>query len=149
MSHVIGSVEVGKLADLVLYDPKYFGTKPEVVLKGGLNTICMMGDANASIPTPQPVISRKMFGAHHSVLSQNCLTFVSQASLNQIPSYNLQKRIVAVKACRKISKADMKLNNFCPSISVDPETYKVTVDGQEISAKPAKELPMTQAVFLF
>ena len=137
------------MADLVLYDPKYFGTKPDIVLKGGLNTVCMMGDPNASIPTPQPVLSRQMFGANASALEQNCLVFVSNTSVDKVKDYNLKKTVVAVKNCRGIGKKDMKYNDYLPNIKVDPETYKVTIDGEQISSNPVNELPMAQSVFLF
>ncbi|KAI8927700.1 urease [Entophlyctis helioformis] len=151
VSHVVGSIEVGKLADLVLYTPAYFGAKPEIVIKGGLIAYAQMGDANASIPTPQPVISRPMFGAHPSVLGNNCITFVSALSLQAgvAQSYGLRKRLEAVKNCRGIGKKDMKLNTLLPKIQVDPETYKVTVDGVHLTVEPATSLPLAQSAFLF
>jgi urease alpha subunit len=148
VGHVIGSVEVGKLADLVLYEPAFFGTKPSLILKGGLVTVCQMGDPNASIPTPQPVISRPMFGAHQSVLGMNCLAFISKASQDAVAQYGLRKKLSPVTGCRLIGKSDMKLNNYCPDISVDPETYQVTCDGKQIGATPAKTVPLSQAVYL-
>ena len=112
--------------------------------------MCMMGDPNASIPTPQPVISRPMFGAHESVLSETCIAFVSGVSLESVrSSYNLKKKVLPVKRCRKIGKKDMKLNDYCPNITVDPESYKVAIDGKEIGSMPSKTLPLTQSVFMF
>jgi urease subunit alpha len=147
----VGSVEVGKLADLVLWKPAFFGVKPELVLKGGLIAWAQMGDANASIPTPQPVHSRPMFGSFGSAIAATSLIFVSQASLEaQIPqSLNLQKRPVAVKNTRNLTKHSLKLNDALPSIEVDPETYEVRADGELLTCEPATSLPMTQRYFLF
>jgi urease subunit alpha len=148
VSHVVGSVEVGKLADLVLYTPAFFGTKPDLVLKGGLIVVCQMGDPNASIPTPQPVYARPMFGSIPSVLSMNSFAFISQASLPKVETYGLKKMLVPVKGCRSVTKADMKWNDYLPDISVDPETYKVTCDGIEIECDPVATIPLSQSVFL-
>lgn len=145
---MIGSIEVGKLADLILYTPSFFGTKPDLVIKGGIIVTAMMGDANASIPTPQPVLSRPMFGANPSVLASNCLTFISQVSVKNVKSYGLNKPLMPVKNCRNISKGDMKWNNLCPDISVDPETYKVVCNGDHVYSEPAESLPMAQSVLL-
>ena len=147
----VGSVEVGKLADLVLWKPGFFGVKPELVLKGGMIAYAQMGDANASIPTPQPVHSRPMFGSFGSAIAATSLIFVSQASLEtQIPqSLNLQKRPVAVKNTRNLTKHSLKLNDALPSIEVDPETYEVRADGELLTCEPATSLPMTQRYFLF
>ncbi|KDN44076.1 urease [Tilletiaria anomala UBC 951] len=151
MSHLIGSVEVGKLADLVLYKPENFGTKPEVVIKGGQIAWAQMGDANASIPTVQPIYGRPMYGAQPGAAPYNSIVFVSKASLENgnITSYSIQKRAEAVIKCRDISKRDMKLNNALPKITVDPETYDVHADGQLCQVPPANTLPMTQAHHFF
>lgn len=148
ISHVVGSIEVGKLADLILFSPALFGTKPDFVIKGGLIACCQMGDPNASIPTPQPVIQRPMFGAHPSVLGLNSFAFISKASEEIVKSYGLKKKLACVKDCRNVKKSDMKLNDYCPKISVCPETYRVTCDGEYISANPAPDMAMTQSVFL-
>ncbi|HEY9679793.1 MAG TPA: urease subunit alpha [Drouetiella sp.] len=151
ISHVVGSVEVGKWADLVLWKPAMFGVKPEMVLKGGMITFAQMGDANASIPTPQPVIPRPMFGAFGRALAETSLLFMSQAGIdNRIPEkLSLQKTVMAVKNCRKIGKADMKLNSATPKIEVRPDTYEVFADGQLLRCEPATELPLAQRYFLF
>jgi urease subunit alpha len=151
ISEIVGSVEVGKYADLVLWNPAFFGVKPELVLKGGLIAWAQMGDANASIPTPQPVHSRPMFGSFGSAIAATSLIFVSQASLEaQIPQgLNLQKRPVAVKNTRNLTKHSLKLNDALPSIEVDPETYEVRADGELLTCEPATSLPMTQRYFLF
>jgi urease subunit alpha len=147
----VGSVEVGKLADLCLWKPALFGVKPEIVLKGGMIAYAQMGDANASIPTPQPVQMQPMFGSYGGAQSATCLTFVSQAALNQgIPAQlGLQKRAVAVAATRQLSKQDLKLNTYLPAIEVDPETYEVRADGQLLTCEPATVLPLAQRYFLF
>jgi urease subunit alpha len=151
ISEIVGSVEVGKYADLVLWNPAFFGVKPELVLKGGMIAWAQMGDANASIPTPQPVHSRPMFGSFGSAIAATSLIFVSQASLEaQIPQgLNLQKRPVAVKNTRNLTKHSLKLNDALPSIEVDPETYEVRADGELLTCEPATSLPMTQRYFLF
>jgi urease subunit alpha len=151
MGHVIGSVEVGKLADLVLWKPALFGAKPEQVLKGGIIAWAQMGDPNASIPTPQPVLMRPMFGASGRAPAGCALAFVSQASLTNglAAGYGLGKRLEAVKRCRGIGKKDMKLNDATPAITVDPETYKVTADGEHLTCEPATSLPLAQRYFLF
>ena len=151
MSHVIGSVEVGKLADLVLWKPALFGAKPELVIKGGVIAWAQMGDPNASIPTPQPVIMRPMFGAFGRATGPCSIAFVSQASLanGAAASYGLTKKLDAVKRCRSIGKKDMKLNDATPKITVDPETYKVTADGEHLTCAPATKLPLAQRYFLF
>ncbi len=151
MGHVIGSVELGKLADLVLWKPALFGAKPEQVIKGGVIAWAQMGDPNASIPTPQPVIMRPMFGAFGRAPGGCSLAFVSQASLaNGVAAgYDLDKRLEPVIRCRGIGKKDMKLNDATPAITVDPETYKVTADGEHLTCAPAKTLPLTQRYFLF
>jgi urease subunit alpha len=151
ISEIVGSVEVGKYADLVLWNPAFFGVKPELVLKGGLIAWAQLGDANASIPTPQPVHSRPMFGSFGSAIAATSLIFVSQASLEaQIPQgLNLQKRPVAVKNTRNLTKHSLQLNDALPSIEVDPETYEVRADGELLTCEPATSLPMTQRYFLF
>jgi urease subunit alpha len=151
VSHLIGSIEKGKFADLVLWSPKFFGVKPELILKGGAIVYAQMGDPNASIPTPQPVYSRPMFGAYGRSVYGNSITFISQAAYdNKVhEQLNLQKRIEPVKKCRDISKKDMIHNGEMPLIEVNPETYEVKVDGQLITCEPATELPMAQRYFMF
>jgi urease subunit alpha len=150
MAHIIGSVEVGKLADLVLWKPAMFGAKPEMVIKGGFIAWAQMGDPNASIPTPQPVFMRPMFGSFGRAMGGTSIAFVSQiAKQNVAKNYGLTKRIEAVKGCRKIGKKDLKLNNAMPKIIVDPETYEVRADGELLTCEPAKVLPLAQRYFLF
>ncbi len=151
LAHEIGSVEVGKLADLVLWKPALFGVKPEMVLKGGFIAWAQMGDPNASIPTPQPLVMRPMFGAFGRATAATSLAFVSAASLEaDAPTrYALGKRAVAVRSCRKLSKRDMKLNDALPVMHVDSETYIVTADGEELRSSPATVLPLAQRYFLF
>ena len=151
VSHFIGSVEVGKLADLVLWRPAFFGSKPEMVIKGGVIAWSQMGDPNASIPTPQPVFMRPMFGSFGKATGPISAAFVSQASIKSgsVESYGLQKRVEAVTACRTVSKKDMKLNDATPDIEVDPETYEVTADGQSLKCDPAQTLPLAQKYFVF
>ncbi|WP_213297030.1 urease subunit alpha [Paraburkholderia sacchari] len=151
IAHELGSIEPGKWADLVFWDPAFFGVKPAMILKGGMIAMAQMGDPNASIPTPQPVHYREMFGTRGRALTQTSLTFVSQLALDKgMPErYGLQKRIVAVRNCRNITKADMIHNAWQPSISVDPETYQVIADGQLLTCEPATALPMAQRYFLF
>ena len=147
----VGSIEPGKLADLVLYEPANFGVKPSLVIKGGMIVAAQMGDANASIPTPQPVYMRKQFAAYGRALSKSCMTFVSRASLEDgiVDRYGLQREVVAVEGGRTVGKKDMKRNEACPEIRVDPETYEVFVDGEKVGSEPLAELPMTQRYFLF
>jgi urease subunit alpha len=151
IAHEVGSVEVGKFADLVIWKPAFFGVKPEMVLKGGFIAQAQMGDPNASIPTPEPIISRPMFGAFGRALSSTSFTFLSQASLDRdIPKkLGLQKRVAAVKNCRGITKRDLKLNDYLPKIEVDSETYGVTADGVRLTCEPVAVLPMAQRYFLF
>ncbi|VVD64062.1 urease subunit alpha [Pandoraea cepalis] len=151
MAHEIGSVEVGKWADLVLWEPAFFGVKPSLILKGGMITSALMGDPNASIPTPQPVHYREMFGARAGALARTSLTFVSQAAYDgDVASrYGLAKRIVPVRNIRQVTKANMIHNDWLPHISVDPETYQVIADGQLLTCEPASVLPMAQRYFLF
>ncbi|MBR3756095.1 MAG: urease subunit alpha [Firmicutes bacterium] len=147
----VGSVEVGKFADLVLWNPAFFGAKPELILKGGMVAASRMGDSNASIPTTQPVIYRKMFGGHGRAKYDTCLTFVSQAAFDGgiKEECGLEKTVVPVRNCRNIGKADMVHNDYAPAITVDPETYEVTVDGETVYSKPADKLPLTQMYSLF
>lgn len=147
----VGSVEVGKLADLCLWKPALFGVKPEMVIKGGFIAWSQMGDANASIPTPQPVHMRPMFGGFGGVIAATSLTFVSQAAMEMgIPGQiGLQKNVVAISNTRNLSKADMKLNDALPKIEVDSETYEVRADGELLTCEPATVLPMAQRYFLF
>ena len=151
IAHEVGSVEVGKLADLVLWKPAFFGVKPEIVLKGGFPVSAAMGDPNASIPTPQPVLTRPMFGSFGRVPYTASITFVSQIALDRdVPRWlGVQKRAVAVKHCRGIGKRDLKLNDALPRIEVDPETYEVRADGQLLKCEPMQVLPMAQRYFLF
>jgi urease subunit alpha len=151
IAHAVGSVEVGKLADLVIWKPAFFGVKPEMVLKGGFIAMAAMGDPNASIPTPEPVLSRPMFGSYGRAICSTSLTFVSQAALDRdVPKQlGLQKRIVPVRQCRGLTKRDLKLNDALPKIEVDPETYVVTADGVRLTCEPAVVLPMAQRYFLF
>jgi len=150
ISHVVGSIEVGKLADLVVWRPAFFGVKPSTIIKGGMIAAAAMGDPNASIPTPQPVHYRNMFGAYGGALKTS-VTFVSQAALKNpaIQKLGLQKPLVAVKGTRDIKKKDMIHNNWMPNIEVDPETYEVLADGMDLVREPATELPMAQRYFLF
>ncbi|WP_392531243.1 urease subunit alpha [Nostoc sp. C117] len=151
IAQYVGSVEEGKLADLCLWRPAFFGVKPEIVIKGGMIAWAQMGDANASIPTPQPVHMRSMFGSFAGARHATSLTFVSQAALEkEIPSQlGLQKSAVAVSGTRQLSKRDMKLNDALPHIEVDPETYEVRADGELLICEPATVLPMAQRYFLF
>src|SRR5436190_344511 len=147
----IGSIEAGKLADLVLWKPAFFGVKPEMVIKGGFIAWSVMGDANASIPTPQPVLYRPMFGAFGRATVATSLAFVSRAALEDgiERRLGLGKRAVAVSNCRALSKAQMIHNGATPAIEVDPETYEVRIDGSHITCQPASVLPLAQRYFLF
>ena len=151
ISHEVGSVEVGKLADLVIWRPAFFGVKPSLILKGGVIAMSLMGDANASIPTPQPVHYRPMFGSYGGSLECSSVTFVSQAAIesNIRNSLGLKKELIAVANTRKISKADMVLNDYQPTIEVDPQNYQVFADGTLLTCEPAASLPMAQRYFLF
>ncbi|MCC0073715.1 MAG: urease subunit alpha [Rhodobacter sp.] len=151
LAHEIGSVEVGKRADLVLWSPAFFGAKPEMVLLGGMIAVAQMGDPNASIPTPQPVYSRPMFGALGRAVERAAVTFVSQAARDAGvgTALGLRKDLVAVRGCRGVTKADMQLNDATPRIEVDPETYEVRADGVLLTCEPAAELPLAQRYFLF
>jgi urease subunit alpha len=151
ISSYTGSIEPGKLADIVLWKPALFGAKPEMIIKGGMIIASRMGDPNASIPTPQPVIYRHMFGAHGKALHHTCATFVSKISLdnNIVQQYGLQKMILPVINCRNISKKDMIHNDATPEIAVNPENYEVKVDGLKVTCEPMAELPLAQRYFLF
>ncbi len=144
-----GSIEPGKLADVVLWSPAFFGAKPEMVIKGGFIAWSVMGDANASIPTPQPVLYRPMFGSFGQAPQSTAVTFVSRASLPHLQSLGLGKRLVAVENCRKIGKADLIHNSATPRIEVDPETYEVRADDELLTCEPAQILPLAQRYFLF
>ena len=151
IGHVVGSVEPGKWADLVLWRPAFFGVKPSIILKGGTIACALMGDPNASIPTPQPVHYRPMFGAFGRALTAGSLTFVSQAALDAgvRSRYGLERQLVAVSGIRTLRKADMVLNGYTPKMDVDAETYEVRADGQLLVCEPANVLPMAQRYFLF
>ena len=152
VSKHIGSVEAGKLADLVLWSPAYFGVKPDIVIKGGSIAAALMGDPNASIPTPQPAHYRPMFAAFGKLVARSCLTFVSQAALKKDIGrhLNIEKQLVAVENVRSgISKTSMINNDATPDIQIDPETYRVTANGELLTCEPASELPMAQRYFLF
>ena len=151
ISHEVGSVEVGKLADLVLWKPAFFATKPSLIIKGGMIAYAPMGDPNASIPTPQPVHYRPMFGAYGAAMHTTRMTFMSQASidLNVADSLNLQSLVGSTKGCRTVKKADMILNDYQPKIEVDSQTYEVKADGVLLTCEPAEVLPLAQRYFLF
>jgi urease subunit alpha len=151
MAHLVGSLEVGKLADLVLWRPAFFGAKPELVVKGGFIAWAQMGDPNASIPTPQPVSMRPMFGGFGTAAAATSVAFVSRAAAaaGVGARYGLRKRVEPVRGCRGIGKKDMKLNDALPKITVDPESYRVTADGEVLACEPAKVLPLAQRYFLF
>jgi urease subunit alpha len=151
VSHEIGSVEVGKFADLVLWKPAFFGVKPEMIVKGGFIAWSVMGDANASIPTPQPVIYRPMYGSYGRAVQSTSMTFVSKAALDAgVPGkLGLKKHSAAVKKCRGLSKRDMIHNDALPKIEVDAETYEVRADGVLLTCEAAAVLPMAQRYFLF
>ncbi len=149
ISHEVGSIEPGKLADLVLWSPAFFGVKPEMIIKGGFIAWSVMGDANASIPTPQPVLYRPMFGSFGSAIQAISQTFVSLASLPHVERLGLRKQLVPVRNCRNIGKKNMVHNSATPKIEVDPETYEVRADGELLTCEPASVLPMAQRYFLF
>jgi len=151
MAELVGSVTVGKLADLVLWRPAFFGVKPSLVIKGGMIVAGPMGDANASIPTPQPVIFRPMFGAFGGARAATCVTFVSAAAeeADIAARLRLDKPVVAVRGTRALAKTDMVHNERTPRIEVDPETYEVRADGQLLTCEPAESLPLAQRYFLF
>jgi urease subunit alpha len=150
MSHVVGSVEEGKLADLVLWKPAFFGVKPSLILKGGAIAAAAMGDPNASIPTPQPVHYRPMFGAFGKALNTS-ITFISQAGVRNphVQALRLAKRLEPVRNVRTLRKRDMIHNDYQPHMEIDPETYEVRADGKILTCEPATVLPMAQRYFLF
>jgi urease subunit alpha len=145
----VGSVERGKLADLVLWKPAFFGVKPELVIKGGFIAGAMMGDGNASIPTPQPVLTRPMFGAYGAALEACSVHFTSQAGLDGGVLALLRRPSVAVRGCRTLTKKDLVLNDALPTIDVNPETYEVRADGELLTSEPVDVLPLAQRYFLF
>lgn len=151
ISHMVGSVEPGKWADLVLWKPAFFGVKPEMILKGGFIAYAQMGDANASIPTPQPVYGRPMFGSYGKAINSTSITFISKVAFDNGVHHklDLKKKIVPVMNCRNIGKKDMMYNDQTPKIEVNPETYHVTVDGEHITCEPSDKLPMTQLYYMF
>jgi urease subunit alpha len=151
ISHEVGSLEVGKWADIVLWRPAFFGVKPSLILKGGFIAAALMGDANASIPTPQPVHHRPMFGSFGRVLQATSLTFMSHTAMqNDLgDQLGLRKRLSAVKNCRSVKKGDMVHNGYLPRMEIDPQTYRVRADGQLLTCDPATVLPMAQKYFLF
>ncbi|MEX8497090.1 urease subunit alpha, partial [Leptothrix ochracea] len=151
ISHDVGSIEVGKWADLVFWRPAFFGVKPSLILKGGFIAMAAMGDPNASIPTPQPVHYRPMFGAYGGVVARTSLTFLSQAatSAGVAERYGLRKQTSAVKGCRSVQKTDMIHNAYLPVMDIDAQTYQVRADGQLLTCEPATSLPMAQRYFLF
>ena len=147
----VGSIEVGKLADLVLWKPMFFGVKPDLVLKSGTIAAAAMGDPNASIPTPQPVHYRPMFGAFGKALTESAVVFASAAAVAQGlgDALGLSKTLIPIEGCRAVTKKDMVLNDYCPKMEVDPETYEVRADGELLTCEPAEVLPMAQRYFLF
>ena len=151
IAHEVGSLQAGKLADIVLWKPAFFGVKPALIIKGGFIAAAPMGDANASIPTPQPVHYRKMFGAHPNAVTSTCLAFVSQLFVEQGVGANipLKRPLVPVRGTRKVQKKDMFLNGATPRIEVDAQTYEVRADGELLTCEPAQHLPLTQRYFLF
>jgi urease subunit alpha len=150
-SDEVGSIEVGKLADLVLWTPAFFGAKPDMVIKGGMIVVAMMGDANASIPTPQPVHARPMFGSYGMAMAASCISFVSAAAADAGigERLGLRRNVVAVRNTRGIGKKDMILNDALPDIQVDPERYEVRADGELLTCEPAVSLPLAQRYFLY
>jgi urease subunit alpha len=151
ISHEVGSLEVGKWADIVIWKPAFFGVKPFTILKGGSIAMAAMGDPNASIPTPQPVHYRPMFGAFGGALARGSLTFVSQAGLQAgiQERFGLRKTLSAVQNIRQVRKQHMVHNGLTPRMEIDPQTYAVRADGQLLVCEPAKSLPMAQRYFLF
>ena len=151
IAHEVGSIEAGKLADIVLWKPAFFGAKTALIIKGGMIVAAPMGDPNASIPTPQPVHYRPMFGSYAGARAATSVSFVSQAGLDSgmAQRLGLRKRLVAVKGTRTIGKSDLLLNDYRPKIDVDAQTYEVRADGQLLTCEPAKVLPLAQRYFLF
>jgi urease subunit alpha len=151
IAHEVGSIEAGKWADLVLWKPAFFGIKPSLILKGGFIAAAAMGDPNASIPTPQPVHYRPMFGSFGGALARGSLSFMSQAAMaGGIPEVlGLRKQVAAIKGCRSVKKRHMLLNDATPHMEIDAQTYRVRADGQLLTCEPATSLPMAQRYFLF
>jgi urease subunit alpha len=151
IAHEVGSIEIGKLADLVLWRPAFFAAKPAMIIKGGMIVAAPMGDPNASIPTPQPVHYRLMFGALGAARAATSVSFVSQAAIAGGIGERLRlgKRLVAVSGTRHLGKRDLLLNDYLPQIEVDPQTYEVRADGQLLTCEPARVLPLAQRYFLF
>jgi urease subunit alpha len=149
ISPYVGSIEIGKLADICIWDPAFFGVKPEIVLKSGMIAAAIMGDPNASIPTPQPEYYRSMFGAFGRALTESSVTFVSQALLAKGNMLGLGKKLVPVSNTRKIGKGSMILNDATPRMEVNPETYEVRADGRLLTCEPAKVLPLAQRYFMY
>jgi urease subunit alpha len=149
ISTEVGSIEVGKLADLVLWKPAFFGVKPELIIKGGFIAGAMMGDGNASIPTPQPVVARPMFGGYGGSLDRCSLHFVSQAGIDTGALAGLSRPLAAVRGCRTIGKRQMVHNDALPQITVNADTYEVRADGELMTCEPASVLPLAQRYFLF
>ncbi len=151
IAHEVGSIEPGKLADIVLWKPAFFGAKTAMIIKGGMIVAAPMGDPNASIPTPQPVHYRPMFGALGGARAATSVSFVSQAGFDAGigEKLGLRKRLVPVKNTRAIRKTDLKLNAYLPKIDVDSQTYEVRADGELLRCEPARELPLAQRYFLF
>jgi urease subunit alpha len=149
ISTYVGSIEIGKLADICIWDPAFFGVKPDMVLKSGTIAAAIMGDPNASIPTPQPEYYRPMFGAFGRSLTESSVTFVSQALLNKAEVLDLAKKLLPVSNTRKIGKRSMILNSATPRMEVNPETYEVRADGRLLTCEPAKVLAMAQRYFMY
>ena len=149
IAHVVGSIEPGKMADLVLWSPEMFGAKPKMVIKGGVISYSVMGDPNASLPTCQPLMYRRMYGAIGGAIGTTCANFISQAALDKgiKEKYDLNKQAIAVKNCRAISKADMVRNSYAPGIQVNPETFAVTIDNVHLTVPPVKECKLNQMYF--
>jgi urease subunit alpha len=145
----VGSIELGKFADLVIWDPAFFGVKPDMILKGGMIAAAIMGDPNSTIPTPQPEYYRPMFGTLGRALGESCITFVSQAGLNNVEKIGLSKQVLAVRNTRQIGKRSMILNAATPRMEVDPETYEVRADGRLLTCEPARVLPLAQRYFMY
>ena len=151
ISDIVGSIEIGKWADLILWSPAFFGVKPDCILKGGLIAAAPMGDINGSIPTPQPVHYRSMFASSPKAVAQTCITFLSQSAIDKgvAEQLELHKMIQPVHNIRKVRKSDMKLNSHCPKMEINPETYEVHADGELLTCEPSDQLPMAQRYFLF